>query len=47
MAPSMEYVGTGEEHNLKCMEPEASLWKILPVIKNAKLQVEDLVLINA
>lgn len=36
-----------KKRNLKCMEPEASLWEILPVIRNAKLQVEDLVLINA
>lgn len=36
-----------EKQGLKCPEPEASLWKILPVVRCVKFEVEDSVLINA
>jgi hypothetical protein len=36
-----------KRYNLKCMVPEASLWKIPPITRNFKMSVGDLVLINA
>lgn len=36
--------GSGKETGFEIMEPEASLWKILPVITYVRLQTQDLVL---
>ena len=48
MAPGFTSLGVVEEkQGFRCTEPEASLWKILPVMRCVQFEVEDSVLIDA
>ena len=48
MAPSFQkYGGSGEKQSLKCMVPEASLWKIHLIIIHGSVEGKGLVLTDA